>query len=259
MKTNLFAFLILAGVLPATASSAQAQPHKLHLVENVIDGQVADFCMDVEGNSMAAGENVQVYPCHNGDNQIWDFIPAAGGYSQVVARSSGLCLDVKGAETRAGTNIQQFGCHGGANQLWRLLPHSSGFLWLQNLNSGLCATAVTGGLLKQVGILEQQPCGSSGKHLWIPEPILCGNGVCDGTEICSTCPVDCGSCPNPPLCGDGLCESNKGENCSDCPTDCGPCPCTTGASCTSDQDCGGFLYGSCESFGPAAGTCLCML
>ena len=32
----------------------------------------------------------------------------------------------------------------------------------------------------------------------------CGNGVCNGTETCSTCPADCGACP--PVCGDRSCN-----------------------------------------------------
>src|SRR5262249_47268956 len=47
----------------------------------------------------------------------------------------------------------------------------------------------------------------------------CGNGVCAGTENCSTCPADCGACG---WCGDGFC--NAGENCNTCPDDCGDCP-----------------------------------
>ena len=50
---------------------------------------------------------------------------------------------------------------------------------------------------------------------------LCGNGVCDGPENCSTCPEDCGACQA--VCGNGICEG--GETCSSCPQDCGACVC----------------------------------
>ncbi|HJZ85215.1 MAG TPA: hypothetical protein VKN99_08610 [Polyangia bacterium] len=49
---------------------------------------------------------------------------------------------------------------------------------------------------------------------------FCGDGLCNGSETCSTCPTDCRDCP--PFCGDGLC--NGTETCATCSTDCGRCP-----------------------------------
>jgi hypothetical protein len=46
--------------------------------------------------------------------------------------------------------------------------------------------------------------------------------MCNGSETCSSCPVDCGACL--PSCGDGTC--NGSETCSSCPGDCGPCTIT---------------------------------
>src|SRR5262249_21623388 len=54
------------------------------------------------------------------------------------------------------------------------------------------------------------------RHRW------CGNGRCDGSETCSSCPRDCGTCPTAPRCGDLAC--NGTETCSSCPGDCGACP-----------------------------------
>ena len=47
----------------------------------------------------------------------------------------------------------------------------------------------------------------------------CGNGTCDPSETCLTCPVDCVSCV--PVCGDAAC--NGSESSCTCPTDCGRC------------------------------------
>ncbi|HEX7839841.1 MAG TPA: LamG-like jellyroll fold domain-containing protein [Kofleriaceae bacterium] len=41
----------------------------------------------------------------------------------------------------------------------------------------------------------------------------CGNGICDGMENASTCPIEC------PLCGDGICSSDEAP--WTCPADCG--------------------------------------
>ena len=52
-----------------------------------------------------------------------------------------------------------------------------------------------------------------------PQPVTCGNGVCDEkTENCTTCPKDCGLCQT---CPNGKCDA--GETCSSCPHDCGVC------------------------------------
>jgi hypothetical protein len=50
----------------------------------------------------------------------------------------------------------------------------------------------------------------------------CGDGVCNGSESCSSCPADCGACH---FCGDGVCDGN--ESCATCQQDCQPCNCGT--------------------------------
>lgn len=50
---------------------------------------------------------------------------------------------------------------------------------------------------------------------------FCGDGICNGSDTCSSCPGDCGSCPVTAVCGDGVC--NGSETCSSCSGDCGAC------------------------------------
>jgi uncharacterized protein YkwD len=78
---------------------------------------------------------------------------------------------------------------------------------------------------------------------------VCGNGLCQMGEDCSSCMEDCGECPEvPPGCGDGEC-SGEGETCGTCADDCGPCPdpepacgdtvCDAGENCSiCFEDCG---------------------
>lgn len=48
----------------------------------------------------------------------------------------------------------------------------------------------------------------------------CGDGMCDGTEDCSSCPTDCGFCV--PECGNGICQVMGGvDEFISCPQDCG--------------------------------------
>jgi len=82
-----------------------------------------------------------------------------------------------------------------------------------------------------------EDCGACGP--------VCGNGICEAGETCSSCPADCGACPPPSVCGNSLCEA--GETCSNCPVDC-PCPpppvcgnslCEAGETCSNcPADCG---------------------
>jgi len=108
----------------------------------------------------------------------------------------------------------------------------------------------------------------------IPPPPVCGNGLCEGGETCSTCVADCGSClidgeycdsPNECIgdycvsnfcssdityCGDTLCEG--GEDCSTCSTDCG-CPsdqyCSGDATCVNQEVDGGSCATADECVG----------
>lgn len=65
-------------------------------------------------------------------------------------------------------------------------------------------------------------------------PPACGDGFCNGTETCMTCPMDCGPCPA--SCGDGTCQPS--ESCTNCPMDCGACAARCGDSaCNGSETC----------------------
>lgn len=63
-------------------------------------------------------------------------------------------------------------------------------------------------------------------------PAECGDGACQPSEDCDTCPEDCGPCG---VCGDGNC--GPGEDCENCEQDCGPCPVCGDEICEEGEDC----------------------
>lgn len=77
-----------------------------------------------------------------------------------------------------------------------------------------------------------------------PQPgSLCGNGTCDADEGCNVCIPDCGKCGVGgclAVCGDGICYAPPCESCEVCPQDCGMCPipdvCSDGV-CTAGETC----------------------
>jgi hypothetical protein len=81
----------------------------------------------------------------------------------------------------------------------------------------------------------------------------CGDGTCNGTETCSSCPQDCGACP--PSCGDGTC--NGTETCSNCPQDCGACPPSCGdGTCNGTETCSNCPQ-DCGACPPSCGNGIC--
>jgi len=48
----------------------------------------------------------------------------------------------------------------------------------------------------------------------------CYNNVCDATEDCNSCPLDCIGGTFGAVCGNGICEAGNGEDCVSCPDDC---------------------------------------
>lgn len=77
---------------------------------------------------------------------------------------------------------------------------------------------------------------------------LCGDGTCDESETCTTCPSDCGACA--PSCGDGTCDSS--ETCSSCEGDCGTCSPTCLALGDGCAEAGACCSGTCTE-----GVCAC--
>jgi glucose/arabinose dehydrogenase len=87
-------------------------------------------CLDVPRGDSTPGTAVQIYDCHGGANQAWNFT-AAG---ELRSLDDTRCLDAKGGGTTAGTVLTSYTCHGGTNQKFRLNADGT----VTGTASGLC-------------------------------------------------------------------------------------------------------------------------
>ena len=116
------------------------------------------LCLDVFGNTTAAGAAIDQWACNGQSNQQFQFVPVSGGFGELQAQNSGLDVAVAGGSTASGTpDIVQQAVNGAASSLWQPLPQSDGSFEFRNQNSGLCLD-VFGAGSNQGQQLDQWPC-----------------------------------------------------------------------------------------------------
>jgi len=116
------------------------------------------LCLDVYGNTTAAGAAIDQWTCNGQANQQFQFVPVSGGYGQLQAQNSGDDVTVSGNSTAQGTpDIIQQPPSGASGSLWKPVPQSDGSYEFQNSGSGLCLDIYGAGAnLGQQ--LDQWPC-----------------------------------------------------------------------------------------------------
>jgi hypothetical protein len=77
--------------------------------------------LDVAGQSVADGANVQQWADNGQTNQQWRPVQVSSGVYKLVARHSGKVLDVAGQSAADGANVQQWADNGQTNQQWQLV------------------------------------------------------------------------------------------------------------------------------------------
>ena len=128
-------------------------PSGYHRLAAASDG----LCLDVYGNTTAAGAAIDQWTCNGQANQQFQFVPVSGGYGQLQAQNSGDDVTVSGNSTAQGTpDIIQQPPSGASGSLWKPVQQSGGSYEFQNSGSGLCLDIYAGSNLGQQ--LDQWPC-----------------------------------------------------------------------------------------------------
>ncbi len=116
------------------------------------------LCLDVFGNTSAAGAAIDQWTCNGQTNQQFQFVPVSGGFGELQAVNSGDDVAVSGSSTTAGTaDIVQQVANGASNSLWQPMQQSDGSWEFKNQNSGLCLD-VLGASTTRGQQLDQWPC-----------------------------------------------------------------------------------------------------
>ncbi len=151
-------------------------------------------CLDLPSGTTTIGTELQVYNCHGGSNQSWQWngslrmtlsstvrcvdvrggavSPSSGTILQLYSCTSGAnqqfsfknielrgignkCVDVPSGDYKAGQYVQLYDCKGGANQKWTIEP--SGRIMIMAGSSSYCL-AVPDGTAVSGKLLQLYPC-----------------------------------------------------------------------------------------------------
>ncbi len=136
----------------ATRQTAVLTASKTDLVA-VHSGQ----CVNVSGNSTAAGAAIVQAVCDGQSDNTWTLVPIGPNY-HLVAGNSGQCLNVPGNSQVAGTGMIQWPCQGASalNDQWQLVPVGTSY-HIVSASSGQCLN-VFGGSQLPGAVVAQWPC-----------------------------------------------------------------------------------------------------
>jgi hypothetical protein len=116
------------------------------------------LCLDVFGNTTAAGAAIDQWTCNGQSNQQFQFVPGSGGFGALQAQNSGDDVTVTGSATAAGTpDIVQQPASSSASGQWLPVQQSDGSWSFKNSASGLCLD-VTGAGSNTGQQLDQWAC-----------------------------------------------------------------------------------------------------
>jgi endo-1,4-beta-xylanase len=119
----------------------------------------AGRCLDVPGQSTAAGTQLQIWDCSNGANQVWT--RTSSNQLTVYSGGSLMCLDASGNGTTAGTKVVIWSCGSGSNEQWQVNSNGT----VTGVQSGLCLD-VTGAATANGTLVELWTCNGGSNQQW---------------------------------------------------------------------------------------------
>jgi len=128
-------------------------------VDTRIRSEVSNLCVNVSGGSTASGATVVQWACGNGNNETFT-VNSSGGYTQFVAKHSGLCL-AQGNTNAGGGPLVQLACTAGMATQWSVVGAT-----LRNRVSPNACLDVPGSSTTQGTALSTYACHGGANQRW---------------------------------------------------------------------------------------------
>ncbi|GER17824.1 PKD domain-containing protein [Variovorax boronicumulans] len=132
-------------------------------IDTRIRSESNNLCVNVSGGSTVSGATVVQWACGNGANETFT-VNSSGGYSQFVAKHSGLCL-AQGNTNAGGGPVVQLACTAGAATQWSVV----GATLRNRVSSGACLD-VPGSTTTQGTALSTYACHGGANQRWSQIP-----------------------------------------------------------------------------------------
>ena len=98
----------------------------------------SDKGLDVAGESMRDGANIQQWSYAEQPNQNWEVIDLGNGEAAIISQLSGKALTVQGRRAGNGANIIQQRWNGSRQQRWRLEKVNDDYYRIVSVDNGKC-------------------------------------------------------------------------------------------------------------------------
>lgn len=122
-------------------------------------------CLDVKYWGINNGDEIFLWTCNRGDNQLWYLEQIDERFFAIISKSSNKCLEVANDSLEDEAVIQQWDYHGQPNQQWMLTRVDDGSYKITARHSGKSLTAVD---LKEGATLVQRDWeGRSPSKWWL--------------------------------------------------------------------------------------------